>query len=221
MAITPNMGLNLPTVTVTLGPQWATQLNAALTTLDSHDHTTGNGVSITPLAININSDLSFNSYNLNLVNSTRYINNNTTLSTAADIRSLYVVSGDLYYNNQSGVAVQITSGGGISSGTVVTNRLITTQVSTNTTIQSSDTYTSLLVDSTSAPIIITLPPANSVSNGRFYVIKDKVGNCALNNISIAPFGSDTIENTAGGFSLDSNFQGIIIFSDGSAAWYIT
>lgn len=215
------MGLNLPTVSVTLGPQWATQLNAALTTLDSHDHTPGNGVMITPLAMNINSDLNINSNNLNAINSTRFANNSATLATASDIRSLYVVNGDLYYNNQGGAAVQITSGGGINSGSVLTNRLPTTSVNANKTILSSDTYTALLVDSTVGAIVITLPPANSVGNGRFYVIKDDGNNCSVNNISVAPYGSDTIDNSNVGFIMDSNNQGIIIFSDGVSAWYLT
>ena len=40
------MALDLPVVGSTAGPDWATKLNAAITTVDAHDHTTGKGVQI-------------------------------------------------------------------------------------------------------------------------------------------------------------------------------
>jgi hypothetical protein len=43
---TANMNLSLPTVSVTIGPTWATQLNTALETVDVHDHTSGKGVQV-------------------------------------------------------------------------------------------------------------------------------------------------------------------------------
>lgn len=61
---TPNMSLTLPTVGVTVGPTWATQLNAALTTIDSHDHTSGKGVQIPAAALNIDGSVDFASNNL-------------------------------------------------------------------------------------------------------------------------------------------------------------
>jgi len=57
---TPSMGLQKPEVTVTPGPQWATDLNASLDLLDTHDHSNGKGVKITPAGININTNLTFN-----------------------------------------------------------------------------------------------------------------------------------------------------------------
>ena len=57
---TTNMNLTLPTVSITVGPEWATLLNAALTDIDAHDHTSGKGVKITPAGLNINADLELN-----------------------------------------------------------------------------------------------------------------------------------------------------------------
>ena len=43
---TTNMGLVLPTPGERLGPTWATDLNTALTLVDSHDHSSGKGIQI-------------------------------------------------------------------------------------------------------------------------------------------------------------------------------
>ena len=43
---TPNMGMTLPTPTVTPGPLYATEIVADLTTIDSHDHSPGKGAPI-------------------------------------------------------------------------------------------------------------------------------------------------------------------------------
>ena len=116
--MTVYMNLNLPTPTVTLGPQWATDVNTAFETVDAHDHTTGKGQKITPLAININEDLSMSSNNLNAALSVRFSSQSSVLSGAADISSLYVVGGDLYYNNSNGDNIRITNGTAIDASTV-------------------------------------------------------------------------------------------------------
>jgi hypothetical protein len=63
MPTTPNMNLDLPTVSTTLGPAWATQLNEAIgvdgTGIDAHDHTSGKGVRIPPAGLDISGDLTF------------------------------------------------------------------------------------------------------------------------------------------------------------------
>ena len=53
---TTNMSLNEPSVGVTTGPTWATQTNSNWETIDTHDHTSGKGVQLTPSALNINAD---------------------------------------------------------------------------------------------------------------------------------------------------------------------
>jgi hypothetical protein len=115
---TPFMSLTLPVVSVTLGPLWAAELNAALTLVDQHDHSSGNGVAITPAGLNINADLEFNSNNAIELRSTRYDNEGSPLNGVNDIRCMYVSGGDLYYNNAAGTAIQLTSGAGLNAASI-------------------------------------------------------------------------------------------------------
>lgn len=108
----------MPTVTVTSGPEWASQLNTALETIDAHDHSSGKGTKITPSGMNISSDLEFNSNNATELRSTRFDNQGASLNGVNDIRCVYVSGNDLYYNNGSGTAVQITSGAGINAASI-------------------------------------------------------------------------------------------------------
>ena len=114
--ITPLMGLLLPDVNVTLGPIWASELNTALSSIDSHDHTTGKGKKI-PLStgVNINADIDLTStYNMINARSLRFLNNASVLIGTTDVGCVYEVAGDLWYNNGAGVPVHITSGAGLA-----------------------------------------------------------------------------------------------------------
>jgi len=120
----PNMGLVVPTVSVDPGPDWANNINASLSIVDQHNHSSGSGVQINPAGININSDLPFNGNNLTLVRSTRFSVQPAALSGVSDLGCLYVTGVDLYYNDENGNQIQLTAGGtvnatssGISSGT--------------------------------------------------------------------------------------------------------
>ena len=114
------MNLSLPTPSVTPGPTYATQLNTALEVVAEHDHSSGNGVKITPAGMNIISDLAMNNNNLASVRAVRMQDQGGIITEPADLRCLYVVNGDLYYQNAAGTAVQITSGGGINIASVGT-----------------------------------------------------------------------------------------------------
>ena len=59
MTETDKMLLDLPTVSTTLGPEWATMLNTLLELVDEHDHSTDKGSNVTPAGILINATLSF------------------------------------------------------------------------------------------------------------------------------------------------------------------
>lgn len=109
------MTLTLPTVGVTAGPAYATQINAALTVVDGHDHSTGSGVQITPAGININADLSINSMNVTDVKTVRFTAQPAALAGASpNLAALYVVNEDLYYNDGLGNQVAITASGAIA-----------------------------------------------------------------------------------------------------------
>lgn len=116
----PNMGLTIPGVGVTSGPDWANDINVSLGLIDQHDHTPGNGVQITPAGINISSDLLFNNNNATNLRSSRFQVQASPLSAAADVGALYVSGVDLYYNDENGNQIRITQGGAVSgsAGTI-------------------------------------------------------------------------------------------------------
>src|SRR4051812_48303414 len=95
----PNMSMPVPVVGDEAGPQYAIDINACLSILDSHTHAPGSGVQITPSAININSDLPINTHNLTGIRSSRYTAQTSPLALAADLDCVYVSGVDLYYND--------------------------------------------------------------------------------------------------------------------------
>lgn len=107
------MSLPIPGVSVTDGPQWATDLNSCLTIVDAHNHTPGSGVPITPDGLNINIDLAMQTNNLTLTRSVRFSPQLAALAGAADIGCLYESGVDLWYNDGNGNQIQITQGGGV------------------------------------------------------------------------------------------------------------
>lgn len=114
MPVTTNMSLDLPDVSTTPGPEWASDLNTALTTVDSHDHTSGKGVPVPTSGININADLPLNSNDLIEARSVNFDNQSSTFSSASDNKSVYVASGELYFRDNSGNNVKITNAGAVN-----------------------------------------------------------------------------------------------------------
>lgn len=119
--LTPNMSLIIPVVLTDPGPDWGSNINSSLTILDSHTHSPGSGVQITPSGININTDLSYNSSN-NAINlrSVRFTPQGSALSGAADLGCVYESGVDLYYNDGNGNQIRITQSGSVAgaSGTI-------------------------------------------------------------------------------------------------------
>lgn len=109
-----NMGLPVPTTGVDPGPDYANNVNASLTLVDAHDHSTGKGVQITPTGLNINSDLTMQLNNLTNARTLRMSPQTAVLSQPTDLECLYVVSKDLYYNDGNGTAVRITQSGAVA-----------------------------------------------------------------------------------------------------------
>lgn len=118
--ISPNMGLSVPAVGVTIGPDWASDINISLGLIDAHDHSPGNGVQITPSGLNISSDLSFIGNNLTTARSVRFSAQSSPLAAAADVGAIYESGVDLYYNDGNGNQVRITQSGSVagSAGTI-------------------------------------------------------------------------------------------------------
>ena len=213
------MNLSLPTPTVTLGPAWASQLNAAIETIDSHDHTSGKGSTIPTSGLNIDEDLDFQQNKPFNLLSTQYISNASTLTGATNARSVYVSSGNLFYTNTSGTAVQITDGGSIVSTPAAVQSFELQNISSDIIISPSDTFVFIAVDTT-ATRSITLPLANSVAAGRIYIVKDVDGMSFDNIININAAGSDTIDGLAVQ-PLHSYYGSWQIVGDGVDKWFIS
>lgn len=118
--ISPNMNMPVPVVSEDPGPDWATNIVASLSVVDSHTHTSGQGVAITPAAININADLPLNGNNLITSRSVRFSPQSGAINGASDLGCLYENGVDLYYIDGAGNQVRITQGGSVtgSSGTI-------------------------------------------------------------------------------------------------------
>jgi hypothetical protein len=111
MSVTPEMGLILPEVMLTLGPQYASMLNTALEVVSAHTHVSGSGNPVPTAGIQLNADLTFNSFAATDLERTAYTDQIAALT---DVRSVYTVNGDLYYTNTAGDQVQITAGNSIA-----------------------------------------------------------------------------------------------------------
>ena len=216
---TPNMLLSLPTVTQQPGPEWASMLNAAIESIDSHDHSSDKGVKITPSGLEINADLDISNQVFYNFKSVKFQEQVSTLSGSTYSNSIYSVNGNLYFTSGSGTAIQITDGGSIVSTPSSASIFETTSVATNLTIGNSDTFVYLIVD-TSVARTITLPLASGVSAGRIYYIKDSSGLSETYNIIVNTQGSDTLDGAASQ-TLSSNYGTWTIIGDGSASWYIS
>lgn len=114
------MNLDLPTVSVTAGPTWAAMITAALEQIAEHSHSTGDGVKVTPSGININSDLTVAGYNVTNIRSARLSSQGAVINEGTDLGCVVNVNGDLYWINNAGTPVQLTSGGAINIASVGT-----------------------------------------------------------------------------------------------------
>jgi hypothetical protein len=101
------------------------------------------------------------------------------------------------------------------SGGVCHNRL---QTSENYTITVSDYYVG--VDTSSNPVTLMLPAANSTTSGQTFVIKDEGGAALANNITVhISVHGNTID---GGDSLilESPYAAVSIYSNGLAGYFV-
>lgn len=215
---TPNMNLTLPIVSVTVSPDWANNINTALETVDSHDHSSGKGARVTPAGLEINADLDISDQIFYNFKATRFQEQSAALTGSSNSNALHSVNGNLYFTSGSGTAVQITSGGSIASSPGSASTFEITPVAADVVIGNSDTFVALLID-TSAPRSITLPLASGVAAGRIYIVKDITGTSEANNITLNIQGSDTVDLQSSQ-SLNSNYGSWTIIGDGVDKWHI-
>lgn len=212
------MNLVLPIPTQELGPLWAIELNAALTTVDSHDHTSGKGRKITTGAINIDNSLVMNSQNITQLNSAQFNSLSATLGGSLYASSAYVFNNDLWFTNGAGVPVQITAGGSVITTPAQLAVINYGTASTNTIIGAASPTVFLDVDTTSS-LTITLPLSASVSTGRIYCIKDATGNSESQPLTVAAAGGDLIDGQAS-VTVDSAFGAVFLIANGSSKYSV-
>lgn len=213
------LNLDLPTPSVTLGPEWASEINTAFEVIDEHDHSSGKGKQVPTSGLNINADLDFQTFRATSLGSTKFENLSATLTGAPYAGSVYVASGDLYYTNTSGIAVQITAGGSLPTTPGAVQSLERFDVSGDVTISPSDTFVYLSVDTT-IDREITLPLAASVSDGRIFIIKDISGQSNSNPITLVAAGSDTVDGDAS-VILESDYGSWWVVGDSVSRWSIS
>lgn len=216
--ITPNMGLTLPTVLVSPGPDYAVEINADLVKVDSHDHTPGKGELITTAALNIDENISINNNYVQEIFAAQFKNQSFTLTGPDDINEIYVFAGDLYYNNAAGTVIKLTNGSVINNPSVNLFNLQT--INSNITVPSNATYNFLEVDTSGAAIAITLPAVNSITQGRFFWILDVSNNAQTNHITLIRQSGDTFNSVNANLVLDTNLAGCLIVADGISNWNV-
>lgn len=209
---TTYMLLVLPTPEVQIGPDWAQNLVDALSKIDAHDHSSNNGVKITPSGMLINGDLDIGSNGLLSVLKVALSSSSATDSEPAKI---YRVGQNLWYNNSAGSSVQITSGTALAvpgTGAIAADAPASYPYS----VISTDAQKILLIDSSSARTL-NLPAATVAM---FFMVKDAIGSAQTNNISIVPDGTDTIDGSNSTFLMQENYGSRGFVSDGVSAWYV-
>lgn len=113
------MSLPVPGVGTESGPDYAYDVNNALTLIDQHDHSAGSGVKVTPAGLNINATLNFNNnvasnvFALTFASQASAYNIGSSLSVSPNPTLTNVQ--ELWYNDGVNSAFQITSNGQVNA----------------------------------------------------------------------------------------------------------
>ncbi len=109
----PNMNLPIPVPTVTDGPQYAIDEVGCFNKIDSHNHTSGQGVPVPVDGIQIDNNLPMNSFGLTSASSVGFQNQLSSPGSG----KIYMSGNDLYWTNGTGAYnVQITTNGSVNAG---------------------------------------------------------------------------------------------------------
>lgn len=111
MPIGSPLGVTLPSVGVTVGPDWATALNECVQAcIDSIE----DGVE-SATGLSITGDVDMGGFALTTVDHVAWENKASVFTTAS---TLYQRANDLYYNDGSGNQIQLTSGGALNAASL-------------------------------------------------------------------------------------------------------
>lgn len=115
------MGLPLPnpagSVSPESGPQYALDQNQAFSIVDSHNHSAGSGVQITPPGLDINTDLPFGGNSATNIYGVRFQGPNPSSQTTFLYTNAQGGGGvtDLFFNDGAGNIIPITKAGTVNS----------------------------------------------------------------------------------------------------------
>jgi hypothetical protein len=239
---TTNMNLTQSSVGVTSGPDWATNTEANWSAIDTHDHSSGKGVQISPAGININADLEFNANDATELRTVAF-DSSASATSSADRRCFYEDGGDIYWRNASGTAVQITSGTAVGSGVGSIDGMGGTQAQVQYNDTAGQKSYSFIHDKSASPKSVAKMAFSDTSlynfsNSNYFVqlkftgtgssailtVPDETGTLLTTATSFAGAisiaatgGSNTITLDAeGDINLDSN-TGVLTFKDNGTA----
>jgi len=221
MALTPNMSLDKPTPSVDAGPAWATRLNADLDLLDSHDHSTGKGIKITPAGLNVNSDLVLaNTARLRQVGGLGLI-----AGGVVENNQLRTDGTELFYRDGVGNLVTLTSAGrpntkfiGTGAGLYLNPLGSPRTVSSNTTLLDAGSEILIIYNVSGGAFTLTLPQLVN-NNMRMYYLHEASG--SANVLTVARNGTDKINNAAANLSLSTANKGTLLVADASTGtWWV-
>jgi hypothetical protein len=112
--ISPNMNLVIPGVSLTGGPQWATDINTSLNNIDTHDHSFSKGVPVTPAGMSIIANLTMQNNSLTETRSVRYTPLVALPTASTSNYSNFTFNVDLYYRDGLGNNIRLTQNGGVA-----------------------------------------------------------------------------------------------------------
>ncbi len=112
------MSLIAPTPGKDPGPDYANNQNQTFFIVDSHNHSPGSGVQITPAGLNINADLTFNNNRATNIYGVQF---SAPATDSIDLTFLYTApqSGgginDLFFNDGAGNVIALTKAGAVNA----------------------------------------------------------------------------------------------------------
>ncbi len=223
------LNITLPDVGTTVGPTWATQLNQAWQSLDSHDHSSGKGKQIPSSGIGINADLSFRpsgdtatSYSPTDLLTANFFNNATALSGTGYINSVFSggTTGELFYINSNAERCQITNGASVNVTGQASLKYAVQIITTASALAFADDFSLYLVNHSTA-VAITLPALSTGTDGRLFIIKDYAGIAATSNITINVSGTDKLDSSTGtSHVISSNFGSVVLVAYKSTSRWV-
>jgi hypothetical protein len=141
-------------------------------------------------------------------------------------------SGSTFFGNSNDDAhvrtgsLSIMSSSGEQFGVDVENKITTintgivlNRVTTATNYTANKSNYIIGVDSTSNPVVVTLPDAATLSSGHAFIVKDEGGGAFANNITISASGSQKINNS-NTVVLEVPYSSIQLYCNGTSGFFL-